>query len=126
MPKLDTDLRTAFAAVASALSYLDIYSGSIPATGDTAPTGTKLVTWAATLSWDGGVAGVNSVTGTPLASDAALATGTAGYARLWDGLNTSMYCTVGTSGADVNLSSLSIVATGTVDLLSATVTMPAS
>ena len=126
MPKLNNSFRNSLVAVVSTLMYVELYSGSIPATGGTAPTGTHLCSWPGTLAWDGGVSGVNTLTGVPLASDNALATGTAGYARVWDGSTDSMYLTVGTSGAEMNLSSLSITSGAPVDITSATFTMPAT
>jgi hypothetical protein len=126
MPRLNADLRTALAAVVSTLNTIALYSGTIPTTGSTAPTGTKLVEWPSTITWDGGVAGVNSISGGPISSDNALATGTAGYARVWDGTGASMYLTVGTSGAELNITSLSIITGTPVDIISGTVTMPAA
>jgi len=128
MPKLSGTLRDAMAAVPAAMLYMDIYSGTIPATGDTSPTGTKLVSWTGTLAWTAGSAGsgIQNISGTPISSDTAVATGTAGYARIWDGTTSSIYCTVGTSGAEVNLSTLTITSGGIVTVTSGSVTMPAT
>jgi hypothetical protein len=127
MPKLSSTARNALVdSLTSSLTYCSIYSGSIPSTGDTAVTGTLLVTWTGTLSWGASSSGVSTLT-VPVASDTAVANGTAGYARLWDGSGNELYCTVGTSGAEVNLSSLSIVSGGTVNIVATTtITMPAS
>jgi len=119
-------LRNDLAGVFSQLSYMNIYSGAIPATGDTAATGTLLVSWSGTLAWGGPASGVTALTGTPITSNTAVATGTAGYAEIYDSSTTIMYCTVGTSGAEVNLSSLSIVTGGTVNLTSGSITIPAT
>lgn len=125
MPRLSTALRNAVGDAFGAMTTCDIYSGSIPATGATAPTGTLLVSFPATLAWGGTTSGVNTLT-VPLTSSAAAATGTAGYARIWDGGSVSMYCTVGTSGTEVVLSSLSIVSGNTVNITAATITVPAT
>jgi hypothetical protein len=65
------------------------------------------------------VAGVVTPSSLPLASNAAVATGTAGYAVFAATAALTiplMYCSVGTAGAEVNLSTLSITEGATVDL----------
>lgn len=106
--------------------YIRIYSGSIPATPETAASGTLLaeLRFGATAfgSAASGVITANAIT----QDSSADATGTAGYYRalqsdgttaLWDG-------TVGTSGADLNLNSTSISAGVIVQITSLTVTLP--
>lgn len=108
--------------------YIRIYSGSIPATPETAASGTLLaeLRFGATAfgSAASGVITANAIT----QDSSADATGTAGYYRalqsdgttaLWDG-------TVGTSGADLNLNSTSISAGVIVQITSLTVTLPQS
>lgn len=139
---LDTgDLGTLYAN-----GRLDIYSGTAPATASAAETGTKLVS----LTKDGGAFTPGSPTnGFNFSSAAssgvltqdgntykgtALATGTAGYFRLYDndvttGADASairLQGTVGTSGADMIVSTASITAGAVVTLSSFSVTMPGS
>lgn len=110
----------------SAAGYLQIRTGSSPGIGSAA-TGTLL----ATLTFSDPAFG-NAATGVATASaitsdTSADADGTAGYARVFDSDNVAiMDLTVGTSGADLNLDSTSIVTGGTVSVTSMTVTMPAS
>ena len=92
--------------------YIRIYSGSIPATPETAASGTLLaeLRFGATAF---GAAASGVITANAITEDSsANNTGTAGYYRalesdgttaLWDG-------TVGTSGADLNLNSTNIQA----------------
>lgn len=92
--------------------FLEIYSGSQPA-DDASLTGTKLakLTFGAT-AFPTATASGGSVTATAnaIGSASALATGTAGYFALMKSDDTTVVMTgsVGTSGADLNLSSLSI------------------
>lgn len=97
---------------------LRIYSGTQPATGGTATTLlaelTGNATWAPSAS--GGVLTLNAITGDASAD----ATGTASWFR-WlksDGTTIVMDGTVSTSGADLNLTSTSIVATEPVNVTS--------
>jgi hypothetical protein len=105
---------------------IKIYTGSSPGPGSAA-TGTLL----ATLTFSDpafGAASSGTATASAITSDtSADDTGTAGYARVEDSDgNDIMDLTVGTSGADLNLDSVSIVAGGTVSVSSCTITMPAS
>lgn len=108
--------------------YIRIYSGSIPATPETAASGTLLaeLRFGATAF---GAAASGVITANAITQDSsANNTGTAGYYRalqsdgttaLWDG-------TVGTSGADLNLNSTSINSGVIVQITSLTVTLPQS
>jgi hypothetical protein len=125
MPKLSTDLRDTVVAAFNSLASCDIYSGSIPATGDTSPTGTLLVSFGGTLVWGSPSSGEMDLT-VPLTSDTAVATGTAGYAKLSDGSTSVMYVPVATSGTDIVISSTSIVSGTTVDITAFNITFPAS
>lgn len=108
--------------------FIRIYTGTIPATPETAPAGTLLaeLTFNATAF---GAAAAGVITANAITSDSsANATGTAGWYRalksdgttaLWDG-------TVSTAGADLNLNSTSINTGVTVAITSLTVTLPQS
>lgn len=125
MPELSTVFRNnVVGLIQDNFSYMRVYSGAIPANGDASPSGTLLVSWTGTITWGTPSAGSVALTSTPITSDTAVATGTAGYAELWDGGTDVIYCTVGTTGADINLSSLSVTSGGTVSIANGTVTMP--
>jgi hypothetical protein len=126
-PKRTAAVANAAADAAVALANggsIRIYDGSQPATAATAVSGQTLLA-ELTLgnpafgSASNGVATANSIA----ADSSANATGTAAWFRcvssggtgLWDG-------TVGTSGADLNLSSVSLVAGGNVSVSSFTFT----
>lgn len=100
-----------------------IYSGAAPANADMAATGTLLATipTGATTPWNtapvGGAADLLSNI-----SAAASATGTAGYVRWVKGLYT-LQGSVGTSGADFILDSVSLVSGVLVALTEATITL---
>lgn len=106
--------------------YIRIYDGTRPANADTALSGNNLL---ATLRFgatafgatnSSGVATANAIT----SETNAPASGTATFARLFasDGTTVIDDRSVGTSGAEVNLTTLSIVATGTVACSSCTQT----
>lgn len=142
--KISTGLRDALLDGAfnnSAVACLDTtgriecYTGSAPADADAAATGTLLGTLA--FSSDAfGAASAGVITAAAITSDtSADATGTIGYAYIHvsgDSLaGTSstakrLLCTVGTSGADINFNSLSVVTAGTIACTSLTITMPAT
>jgi hypothetical protein len=104
---------------------IKIYTGTQPAL-DGALTGTLL----ATLTFGGTAfaastasAGTVTATANAITSGTAGATGTAGYfALVTSGSSTVLTGTVGTSGADLNLSTLSIVSGATVSCSSFTLT----
>lgn len=105
-----------------------IYDGSRPAGPGTAVSGQTLL---AELTFSdpafgaasNGVATASSITG----DSSADATGTASWFRVLDSNNVAIWDgSVGTSGADLNLSSTSIVSGGAVNITSWTVTVPAS
>ena len=120
---------TAAQAMAAALATdigsaatIEIRSGSKPATPESAATGTLLATVAISGSF---TASGGSLTSADPASVTVAASGTAGYFRLkTSGATAKVDGTVGTSGADMNLSSTSLVAGGTVDLGVVTLTVP--
>jgi hypothetical protein len=106
---------------------INIYNGTQPATGETALSGNTLL---ATLTFSGtsapnAVAGV--LTFSAITEDStADATGTATFARIRDSNGVDVIdMDVGTSGASINLNTVSIVAAGAVRLTSGTLTAPA-
>ena len=110
----------------SGAGTLLIYDGTRPANANTAVSTQTLL---ATLTFSDpafgnaatGVATASSITG----DSSADATGTASWARALDSdANVVADFSVGTSGADINLNSVSLVAGGTVDITSFTITMP--
>lgn len=104
---------------------IKIYTGTRPATGAALSGNTLLGTLTCSdpcaAAASGGVLTFNSIT-----QDAAAdATGTATWARIEDSA-AAFVCdaSVGTSGADINLSSVSITAGGPISITSATITAP--
>lgn len=120
---------------------LAIYTGAQPATADISPTGTLLLliseasgaftagTASPGLQWDAPVDGVLGKDGTAW-SDAGLSTGTAGWFRFYtntydnDGSGCNFDGAVGTSGAELNLSSTAIVLAATTTIDEFEVTLP--
>lgn len=105
--------------------YLRIYSGTRPATADTALAGNTLLAELrfaadAVASESNGVLTFGTIT----SEDAALATGTASFARLFKSDGTTVICdlSVGTSDANVILPTLSITTGVEVAVSSMTVT----
>lgn len=101
---------------------LRIYNGTQPATGGAVTTLLAELTCNATFA----AAASNSVlTLNAITSDSAAdATGTATWARITksDGTTHVLDCTVGTSGTDIILNTVSIVANAQVSVTSATIT----
>jgi hypothetical protein len=101
---------------------LRIYSGTRPATGGAITTLLAELTLNATFApaASGGVLTLNSITGDASAD----ATGTATWARIFksDGTTICLDCSVGTSGADINLATTSLVTGAAVNVTSATIT----
>ncbi len=109
--------------------FLKIYSGSQPATADSAVTTQILLATLtfSTTAFQGAVAGVLSAN--PIASDmAAAATGTASWFRCLksDGTTKIMDGSVGTSNADLVLSTTSIQQNAQVDCSNFVLTIPKS
>lgn len=112
----------------AAAGRLRIYTGSKPAGPDTAASGTLLADIALNdPAFGSASSGVATLDVTPEPTDAsANATGTAGYARFTDSDgNGVLDCSVGTSGAEVNLNTLSVVSGVIVTVTSCTYTVPA-
>lgn len=104
---------------------IKIYSGSQPATADTAATGTLLATFTLSdPSFGAASSGVITLAGTPK-TVAASASGTAGYFRLEDSTGVDiMDGSVGTSGAELNLNTTTITSGVNVTITSGTITVP--
>lgn len=102
-----------------------IYTGSQPATADTAESGTLLATFTLSATAFGAASGgVITLAGTPL-TVAAAATGTAGWFRLEDSTGANVLDgSVGTSGNQINLNTTSITSGVNVTITSGTITMP--
>lgn len=103
---------------------IEIRSGAKPATPETAASGTLLATVAISGSFTstGG-----ALTAANPAAVTVAASGTAGHFRLkTSGGTAKIDGTVGTSGADLNLDSVALVAGGSVDLGVPTITIPTS
>ena len=120
---LRTSRSTAIVTLAGATAFLNIYSGSIPANPDTVASGTLLVQLPCSAvlgTVTSGVLTFNAITTT-----AAIATGTAGYARLVtsSGATTGIIdLDVGTTGTSVVLNTTSIATGGPVVVNSAVIT----
>lgn len=105
-------------------AILRIYSGTRPANVAASITGTVLAELTCNASTFG-TASAGVLTAGAITSDSsANATGTASHFRLFksDGTTAVIDGDVGTSGSDLNLSSVSIVATGTVAVSSFVIT----
>lgn len=126
MPTYSTELRNAKldanTAVIGGAGRCEIYAGAdSPGTNDSE--GTLLAVF--TLGSPFAPPAVNGVQSPTLpAATTGVATGTAGWARITkaDGTTAVMDLTVGTSGAQINLSTLNITAGGAVSVTSWTIT----
>lgn len=109
-------------ARAGANAKLRLYDGTRPATGGTATTLLAELICNATFApaATGGVLTLNAIT----ADSAANATGTATWARIVqsDGSTHVLDCSVGVSGADINLNTVALVLNAQVSVTSATFT----
>lgn len=111
--------------------FLEIWSGAQPGDANQALTGTKLAklslnaTFAPTSVASGSTGSrVVTATANSITSSAALATGTAGYFALLKSDDSTVVAmgSVGTSGADLNLNTLSLVSGVTVACTAFTLT----
>jgi hypothetical protein len=110
---------------------IKIFTGAMPATCETADSGTllstlTLSTTAFAAATDPGTTGLATATANAITSDTnAAATGTAGYFRAYDSAGVCIVQgTVGTSAADMILNTTSIVSGATVAITSWVVTLP--
>jgi hypothetical protein len=122
---LREDMADAIVALLGSSAKLKIYAGTKPADPDTAITSQTLLgtlTCAATFgTYADGVLTANAIT----QDSAADATGTASFYRLTKSDDTPIIDgTIGTSDADLNLNTTSIVAGGPISISSFTFTMP--
>ena len=111
------------ATQAGSTAYLLIYSGSPPANCATAASGTLLASLP--MSNPIGTASSGVLTMSAITSEAAAATGTAGYWRICTssaGTTCVAQGTVGTSGADLNFPSTSFTSGETISISSFTIT----
>ena len=130
--RLSTTARNALANAArhrdqrqwQAPGTIKIYTGSQPATPQTAASGTLL----ATITLPNppfGSAATGVITANAITQVNAGASGTAAWARIADADGNAMLdVDVGTSGATINLNTTSIVSGGPVAITSATLTVP--
>ena len=134
---LDTSpLRTLFN-----LCFLDIYSGTKPTAADDVPNGTKLVRisnagGATGLTWEAAATGGIMVkTTAEVWSGTVLATGTAGWFRIMENADPGTASsttlmridgTISTTGADLNLTNLSLVVSAPFIMNSCAITLPKS
>ena len=103
---------------------LRIYDGSAPADADTALSGNTLLAQLTMSDPSAGAASGGDWTASSITSDSSAdATGTASFFRILDSdTNVVMQGTVGTSGADLNLNSVSITSGDTVSVTSFVIT----
>lgn len=100
---------------------LTIYSGSAPANVTDSATGTALAVMTLPSDWMAAASGGTKALAGTWQDSSADATGTAGYFRIVGNSNT-IQGTVGTSGADLNLTSTSLTAGQSVSITSFTLT----
>lgn len=133
----DTAVIAAVGAVKALLNsgVLKVYTGTQPADANTAITTQVLLATltfgstafgSATASGSGGSKVVNAVANTITSDTDAAATGTATWFRAYEtgGTTAVLDGSVGVSGADVNLSTVNIIAGGTVELTGFTLSEP--
>lgn len=109
---------TALITAAGTGATIKIYSGTAPTNADTSPAGTLLVTL--TIAGVLGTASAGVLTLGAITSGTAVATGTAGYARVATSGGTALFdlSSISTSGADLNMNSTAITSGGTVAITS--------
>src|SRR5664279_1708337 len=100
---------------------IKLYTGSAPTNADTVVTGTLLVTL--TIAGVLGTASAGVITIGSVTNGTAVASGTAGYARLATSGGTALcdFTSISTSGADLNLNSTVVTSGGTVAVTSGTI-----
>jgi len=113
----------AFAAALGTNAVVEIRTGAAPGPGNTA-TGTLLAS-VTIASWTAGSPGAGQVTGANPGAVTIAASGTAAHFRVKTSGGTAvMEGTVGTSGADLNLDSVTLVSGGLLDLGAPVLTVP--
>jgi hypothetical protein len=133
--RIPTNVRNAMAN--TAVDFLDagpaagtvqIRTGQQPATAGTAATGTLLGTLTLSDPAFGDASNGTATAGAIVSDSSADATGTAGWFRAFDSTGATVMdgaCSLEGQGGDMILDSLSIVAGGTIGVVSWTVTQPA-
>lgn len=110
----------------STSAKLNIFTGTAPANVGTAASGTLIAQYSLASDWaaaaSGGTKALNNL---PL-STTALATGSAGYFRIYDSANSvcTMQGTVANSGADLNVDNSTINSGQTINITAFTITAP--
>ena len=107
---------------------IKIYSGTQPANADTALSGNTLLATLTFTDPSAPAASSGTLTFSTITQDASAdATGTATFARIADNSGDTIFdCDVGTSGATLNLNTVSIVVGGPVSITSFTVSIAAA
>lgn len=126
--KLGTTMRNLMAdAMGAELAgaTMSVYTGSQPADPQATATGTKLVDIAIT-SFDMAASGLAALNTASPNDGTAVATGTAGWARIITAASRRIDGTVGTTGTDFIINTASITSGGTVTLLEMDITQPES
>lgn len=122
------------------LGFINIYTGSQPASANTGATGTLLGTVSVNgggtgITFDASVAGVISKAAAEAWKFTGLAAGIAGWFRLWaagdtvtatDATKPRVDGAIGTSGAELNLSNVTIAVSQVNSVDAFTITMPAA
>lgn len=115
----------------AATGVIEVYSGSQPATPDTAAGGTKLCHWnlsGSGVTWVAPAGGVTSITPATLPISATVdAAGTAGWFRIHDGSGNVWFdgtVTASGGGGDMTLTSTTIALSDVVQLTSLSFTVP--
>lgn len=116
------------AANTTARGTIKLYSGAPPANADAAATGTLLATFDLVVpAFDAASAGSVAIDADPDLTTTAVATGTAGYARVADASGAAVFDgVVGTTGTDFIITSTSITSGQTLTVTVGTITLPAS
>ena len=106
--------------------FMQIYTGTQPATPDTALSGNTLLATLPLSATAFGASSAGTKTANAITSGTAVATGTATFARFFksDDATAVLDMSVGTSGTDCVLNDVNITTGGTVAITSATVSMP--
>lgn len=145
--RLSTGLRQALLGTAAfktefTACFINIYSGSQPTSPDDPASGTLLATIYSNnptdtlgVSFDAPVAGVISKAAAETWAGTALASGTAGYFRIYEATddpslssttNSRLDGAIATSGGEMNMSSTAIVAAAVQTITSFNVTLPSA
>ena len=106
--------------------FLEIYSGTQPATPDTALSGNTLLATLTLGTPAFGAASGGTATANAIGSASAAATATATFGRFFksNGSTAVLDCSVGISSADINLNATAIVTGATVSVTAYSLSMP--